>query len=204
MQQRVGEFEFRLRVGEHMTGAHQVERGSRGGRWLLSRFLKSRDGATALEFALLVVPFSLLTFAVLESCISFAGQQVLANATDDIARDIRTGQFKKVEITPAEIQRRLCAKISIMVASGCPGLTFDLQQYATFKDASDVRIEFEGRTNVKTKGVTAAGPSTINMLRVFYKWPIITDFLRKSMSNFDDNTILQFASVTWQNEPFDE
>ncbi|MBE7183152.1 MAG: pilus assembly protein [Methylobacterium mesophilicum] len=187
-----------------MPGEQRNKRASRCGRWLLSRFLASRDGATAIEFGMLVIPFSLLVFAVLESCISFAGQQVLANATDDIARQIRTGQFKRNEITTAEIQKRLCAKISIMVASGCPGLSFDLQQFTTFQDAAAVRIEYEGRARVRTKDVTTGGPSTINMLRVFYKWPVITDFLRKSMSNFDDNTILQFASVTWQNEPFDE
>ena len=45
---------------------------------------------------------------------------------------------------------------------------------------------------------------TKNMLRVFYKWPVITDFMRKSMSNLKGSKTLHFASVTWQNEPFDD
>lgn len=40
------------------------------------------------------------------------------------------------------------------------------------------------------------------MLRVFYKWPVITDFLAKSMANLNGGRTLHFASVTWQNEPF--
>ena len=51
----------------------------------------------------------------------------------------------------------------------------------------------------------APGPSmSINMLRVFYKWPVMTDFMRKSMSNLKDGKTLHFATVTWQNEPFDD
>ena len=43
-----------------------------------------------------------------------------------------------------------------------------------------------------------------NMLRVFYKWPVMTDFMRKVMSNLKDGKTLHFATVTWQNEPFDD
>jgi len=49
------------------------------------------------------------------------------------------------------------------------------------------------------------GPSmSKNMLRVFYRWPVMTDFMRKSMSNLKDGKTLHFATVTWQNEPFDD
>ncbi|MBN9269505.1 MAG: pilus assembly protein, partial [Mesorhizobium sp.] len=59
---------------------------------LLARFARDRRGSTAMEFALLAIPFALLVFAILESCISFAGQEVMANITDDVARQLRTGQ----------------------------------------------------------------------------------------------------------------
>jgi len=41
------------------------------------------------------------------------------------------------------------------------------------------------------------------MLRVFYKWPVMTDLMAKSMANLSGGRTLHFASVTWQNEPFD-
>jgi len=43
---------------------------------------------------------------------------------------------------------------------------------------------------------------TRNMLRVFYKWPVMTDFMASSMANIEGGKTLHFASVTWQNEPF--
>jgi hypothetical protein len=45
---------------------------------------------------------------------------------------------------------------------------------------------------------------TKNMLRVFYKWPVMIDFMAKSMANLNDGNTLHFASITWQNEPFDD
>jgi hypothetical protein len=32
----------------------------------------------------------------------------------------------------------------------------------------------------------------------------MTDFMRKSMSNLQGGKTLLYASVTWQNEPFDD
>ena len=66
------------------TGQRTVERARS-----FKRFVRDRRGATALEFALLALPFALLVFAILESCISFAGQEVMANITDDVARQLR-------------------------------------------------------------------------------------------------------------------
>ena len=60
---------------------------------LASRFRRDRKGSVAIEFAVLALPFSLLVFAILESGISYAGGQVLANATDDVARQIRVGNL---------------------------------------------------------------------------------------------------------------
>ena len=49
------------------------------------------------------------------------------------------------------------------------------------------------------------GPSTSkNMLRVFYKWPVMTDFMRTMMSSLPDGKTLLFTTVTWQNEAFDD
>jgi hypothetical protein len=32
----------------------------------------------------------------------------------------------------------------------------------------------------------------------------MTDFMAKSLANLNDNATLHYASVTWQNEPFDD
>lgn len=180
----------------------------RAARRLLAGLVKDRSGATAIEFAMLAIPFSLLVFAILESCISFAAQQLLVNATDDVAREIRTGQLRPDDLTGGKLKKMICERIEIIVASGCPGLSVDLETFGTFEQAADAvdNIKLTGGGEIDTDGFgdTPGGPTTKNMLRVFYEWPIITDFLRNSMSNLDNGKTLLFATTTWQNEPFDD
>lgn len=181
--------------------------GRRGGaKALLRRFRRAESGSTAIEFTILALPFCALIFAILESCVSFAAQEVLSNATDDVARQLRTGQLKASTVTEASLKTTLCDKISIIVPTGCPGLVVDLRQYATFADAAKVTIKLTSDRDIDTTGFAVSpGPSlSKNMLRVFYKWPVMTDFMSSAMSNLKDGKTLHFATVTWQNEPFND
>ena len=171
---------------------------------LVTRFLRDRRGSTAIEFVALALPFSLLVFAILESCLSFAGQEVLANATDDMARKFRTGQIKT--ISEAELKTAICDRLSIIVPGNCnANLTVDLREFTSFAKAAELRIKITNG-DIDTSGfeVKLGKSGTKNMLRTFYRWPVITDLVRRSMSNLDGGKTLHFATATWQNEPFDD
>ncbi|PDQ20433.1 pilus assembly protein TadE [Mesorhizobium sanjuanii] len=183
--------------------------GKAGRTGFFGRFVRDRRGSTALEFAILAIPFALLVFAILESCISFAGQEVMANATDDVARRLRTGQEKQADMNEATLKAMICSRLEIMVAKDCPGLEVDLRKYDTFAAAAAAGFKIQDRKIVLT-GTTpttftvSPGPAeSINMLRVFYKWPVMTDLMASSMANLEGGKTLHFASITWQNEPFD-
>lgn len=175
------------------------------------RFGRDAGGSVAIEFAALIIPFCLLVFAILESCIAFAAQQVLSNATDDVARQFRTGQIRPDDVKKNAklVEDKICARLEVLVAKGCPDLVVDLKTYTTFKDAAAKRIAFTGTGGARDIDVTGFGidpgaSESKNQLRVFYRWPVMTDFMRKSMSNLKDGKTLLFATVTWQNEPFDD
>lgn len=197
---------IRADLGQKMQNS-QTNKVARSSRWnLIRRFRRDRDGAAAIEFAALAIPFAALVFAILESSISFAAQQVLANATDDIARQLRTGQIRAADVSETKLKQLVCDRIDIIVASDCPGLEVDLREFATFADAAQVRIKIGSDGDIDTSDFDVdPGPSlSKNMLRVFYRWPVITDFMRGAMSNLKDNKTLHFATATWQNEPFDD
>jgi len=180
----------------------------------LGRFLRDRSGSTAIEFVALAIPFSMLVFAILESCIAFAGQEVMANATDDLARQFRTGQLKPADLEPDTVKDAICERLEIMVGNNCKDrILVDLRKYDTFQEAAAARFKIVNGDIVLTKdavddpvsfSLTPGKSTSINMLRVFYKWPVITDFMSKWMANLNDGSTLHFASVTWQNEPFDD
>jgi len=191
----------------HETSADVPAAGRPARKGLLARFARNRSGSTAIEFTALAIPFSLLVFAILESCISFAGQELLANTTDDVARLLRTGQVKAADVTETSLRDMICDRLSVIVADNCPGLEFDLREVSSFKDAAQLGIPFNAaKDDIVTSGfVVKPGKSmTKNALRVFYRWPIMTDVMRKSMSSLKDNKTLHFAMAVWQNEPFDD
>lgn len=179
-------------------------------RGLLQRFLRNQGGSTAIEFTMLAIPFAVLVFAILETCISFAGQQLMSNVTDDVARQIRTGQLRPADLTEESLKGMICDGLQIIVAEGCPGLEVDLREFPTFAAAAAVRINLTVDTNGEKDldtsdfDVDPGLAMSKNMLRVFYKWPVITDFMSKLVSNIKGGKTLHFATATWQNEPFDD
>jgi len=176
-----------------------------GCKRLAHAFVRRRDGSTAIEFSILVIPFALLVFAILESCISFAAQQVMTNATDDVARLYRTGQLRADQLSHDQLRTRICDRMEILVPAGCEGLEVDLQTFDTFAQAAALRTPYSnGDLDDTDFDAVSGGAGTRNVLRVYYRWPIITDMMRLSMSTINGGKVLHFASVTWQNEPYAE
>lgn len=170
---------------------------------ILSKFRKNKEGSVAVEFGMLALPFAMVVFAVLESCVSFAAQQVMANATDEVARQVRTGQLRNA--TEAQIKTQVCNHLKMITTASCPDrMTVDLRSYASFADAAKVKIKLKnGQVDTTGFAVAPGGASTRNMLRIFYRWPAMTDIMRQKMSNLSDGSVLHVATATWKNEPFE-
>lgn len=169
----------------------------------LRGFRRDRRGATAIEFAMLALPFALLSFAILETTVSFTAQQVISNAADKVARQIRTGQITITNTTEAQFRALLCSEISLIVGTGCPQMEYDLQHYSKFQDVPTT-IPYGPDGDIDPSGFKydPGGEETINSLRIFYRWPVMTDVMKSSMSNLPNNRRLLYSSATWQNEPF--
>ena len=190
---------------EQTSIASAPERARRRG--LLRHFIKNRDGATVVEFALLALPFSMLVFAILESCISFAAEEYMQNVTDDFAREFRTGILRMDTYSQSQFRDAFCDELEVFVGAGCPGLSIDLRHFDTFAEAAALRTTVNSAGEIKLSGGFRyePGPSqSKNVLRVFYAWPVLANVLRKQMSTLKDNKTLHFATATWQNEPFDD
>lgn len=181
---------------------------ARRGRGLLRCFGRHDGGSAMIEFAILALPFLLLVFAIIESFISFAAQQMLANATDDMARAFRTGHYRPDDLERDEtlVKTYVCERIRLVVPNNCPGLVVDLKGYDTFAQAAASRVPFtsDGDLDESEFGLDLGRSGSKNQLRVFYRWPVMTDLMRKSMSNLPGGKTLLHAMVTWQNEPFDD
>lgn len=182
---------------------------------VLARLQRSRDGSTAIEFALLAFPFFLLIFATIEAFIAFAGEQLLENAVDTMARQIRTGQIKN--LSEDEFRTKFCAEISLMIKCAAEEdpdnqkLYIDVREFATFaaipnyipKQGSSQFSDLDSSEFAYSPG----GPKSINIVRAYYRWEVMTDLVRPFITNIRKDgemprDYLMVATAAFRNENF--
>ena len=206
-----------------MKSANRAKRQS----WLrpLVRLRRDRDGAAALEFAILAVPFMMLIIATFETFFAFAGEQLMANAVDTMARKLRTGEItfgqgKPTDVTEAEFRRLFCEEISILSmcseteANSPAKLYLDVRQFASFADMPREvpKVSTDTYSDLDTTGLgfSPGGANSKNVLRAYYRWQIMTDLMRPYITNIrpankpipTDFLIVQTAA--FENEDYDD
>jgi len=187
-------------------------------RWT-TRFRRDRDGGVAIEFAILAIPFFLLVFAIIETCVAFAAEQTLNYAVDKLGRQLRTGQItfntgEATDITEKEFKTEFCNQLSIMIACGKDvdtRLFIDLKSYASF-GAMPTKVPRKSGTwgDLDTTGFTfnPGGSASINMLRAFYKWKVTADLVRPYITNIRDGSstpeyYLIVSTTAYRNEAYE-
>lgn len=199
----------------------KARRLSRRGTW--RRLWRSRDGAAAIEFAILSLPYFLIIFAIIETFVAYTAEQLVSNATDNIARQLRTGQItaglnRSTDLTRAGMRERICDDISILIRCSdeeiaTPNLLLvDIRSFATFADIPTTIPRTSGDTysdiDTSSFGYSPGGPKSINMVRVYYRWQVITDLVRPFITNIRPtggsmpNHFLIVATSAFQNEDY--
>lgn len=171
---------------------HEQATSRRGRGRIVGRFARSEDGVAAIEFALLAIPFFMLVFAIIESCVAFAAEQVLDNAVDTMSRQVRTGQItfemgRDTDMTAADFREAFCERVSLMLSCDDDKLFLDVRAVPNY-GSFPVAIPREGNRphgDLDDNGFDfdPGGPGSINMMRGYYKWPIITDLVRPYITN---------------------
>jgi Flp pilus assembly protein TadG len=175
---------------------------TKGGRLrgFIARLRESRSGSTAIEFAILALPFFMVIFATIETFVAYNAEQVLANAVDIMARKIRTGQItfnsspaKSTDMTEVQFRTAFCNQISIVItcsateATSPSKLYIDLRTFTTFANIPTTipRQSTAAYSDIDTSSFSFApgGSGTINMLRAYYRWQITTDIVRPYITN---------------------
>lgn len=154
---------------------------------LQEKFGLSRDGTAAIEFAILAFPYFLVVFAIIETFIAMMAEQVVVNATDTMARRLRTGQISS-SITKEDFRKSFCDEVSVMITCSADEikteqkLYIDLRSFTAFKDIpTTIPLKAYGEyydLDTAQFGFKPGGPETINMLRVYYRWGVVADIIR--------------------------
>lgn len=175
---------------------------SGAGKWV-GQAIKKDDGATAVEFALVSVPFIFLLIGIIEMSLMFAASSTLHSGTNEAARMIRTGQAQQTSVgTPEDIfQGELCRAVNTML--NCSLLQYQVMPLDRFADFSQFAAVFDEDGNLEDAGFDAGGSSSVVLIRVAYRYPLLVPFVGNFMSDGPGMTKLFISTVVIQSEPYD-
>jgi len=186
----------------------------------LRRLARARDGATAVEFALISIPLMLLTFGVLELVLILLVSATLDQATDFAARNIRTGVFQatasdptnpSTSVSKADFEGLVCRNMTWLkpvceadktLPTDAEGRLFvEAQTFSTFGEAG-AQAPRDPTNFDPSKTCWAVGnPEDIVVVRTYFKWPIITPLLQPLFENYNHGRLISTTRL-FRNEPF--
>ena len=169
------------------------------------RFGRVRDGAVAIEFGIVAVPFFLLTFGLVEiSMIGFT-QTSLDFAVAETARRIRTGETQGLGKSYAQIQADVCSQINNFLVLTCNNnLYLDVDRYASFTDAAAGQANPIQNGQLQTGGFGYTPPvaSDIVVVRAYYTWHVMTPLFQPIFQNTSSGDRVLVSTMMFRDEPF--
>jgi Flp pilus assembly protein TadG len=180
-------------------------------RGLIRRFRRNQDGATAVEFAMLVTPFLALLLAILETALMFWTSQILEDAVTQASRPVLTGQAltaypaaNGAGANTTAFRNAVCAQASALV--DCTKVTIDVRSYASFSGAqsgsSGSNPVSGGTLNTNGFGYTQTGPGQIVVVRAVLEYNLMFTPWSTALANIGPGKRALVASTTFKNEPF--
>ena len=178
-------------------------------RRLLSRLIRERRGAVAVEMAIISPPFLLTLLSIIELGLILAMQATLDGATRDAARLVRTGQVSAAGNTIATFQTLLCNDMSMFLDdTTCKNnVIIDVISNPNATNFGGLTFASCG-SNAGSGGpnpcpFNAGNPGDIVAVRVSYERPFIIPWVGSllSISSDSQHTLLQ-SNVVFRNEPF--
>lgn len=165
------------------------------------RLARARDGATAVEFALIAAPFFMLLMGILELALVFLVSTTLEHATQDASRMIRTGEFQGGGgVSADDFETLVCDRLSWLGDSCKAQLDVDVRAYASLTDM--VTAQANNPYDPEQACFEAGGPREVVLVRTSVRWKIYTPLLAPSMASTGDGKRLIQSTTAFKNEPF--
>lgn len=164
---------------------------------------RERSGSAAVEFAMVILPFSFMMFAILELGMVFVVDSALANATMESGRLIRTGQARAANMTPQQFRDDLCGRMNAFSAQCDERVRIDVRVIPAFgapvPDPMSDGITFN-ESKLDFDYGTFGSPV---LVRVWYKQPLMTTFLSQALSRLssEKHSARLMTATAFRNEP---
>lgn len=176
---------------------------------MLTRFRRAEEGATAVEFGMIAVPFLMLLAAIIETAMMFWTSQVLEESVSQTSRRLLTGEALtrytgNAAANTTAFKNDICANSPGLV--DCSKLVIDVRTYSSFAGA---KTGIDGSNPITAGGLNTTGfgftqpqPQQIVVVRAVLEYPLIFTSWTSSLANIGGGRRGIVASSTFRAEPF--
>lgn len=193
-------------MSSHILGVFRRERRQTHLTQHVRRLGRRTDGATVVEFAIVVFPFLAILFAIIEVALVFFAGQVLETATADSARLIMTGQAQNAKMDAAKFKDDVCGRLHALF--DCEdGVHIDVRNYSDFEGGLALNppsydMDAETLDLVNFQEFAPGKQGDIVVVRIVYEWPTFVRFLGFDLSTLANGNRLLMATAAFRNEPY--
>jgi Flp pilus assembly protein TadG len=162
------------------------------------RVARHDGGATAVEFALVSLPFLATVFFLAENSYNFFIQSQLESATSAASRSVMIGAAQGSSITESDFRSSICSRLAIAV--GCVD--------RLYLDVRSINVDVEphltpASVNRVDNRYCLGGPGQYTVVKVAYAAPVVSSVWQTSPVTLDGRTVRMLrAGFAFRNEPF--
>jgi hypothetical protein len=163
---------------------------------------RRREGSSAVEFAMLALPFFFMMMCIIEIAFVFVLDSVLENATIESGRLLRTGQADTSDFSDTRFRDELCSRMSIFEADCDDRITIDVRVIPQFSSPNLPDPMSGGTFSAGGLGYDNGSPGSLMLVRAWYRHRLFTPFLEQGLSRLGDGYAYLSATTAFKNEPY--
>jgi len=168
---------------------------------IMSRWGRDESGVTAVEFALVGLPFLIMVIGIIEMSLMFTSQSLLEASTSQAARQIRTGAVQQGGGEDA-FTDALCGFSAIFIP--CDEIQYQVVAMENFGEAEEFPpVSYDEDGNLEDQGFDPGGVSDVVMIRTSYTYKIKTPMMQVLLTNNNDSSRIMISTVVLQTEPYE-
>jgi Flp pilus assembly protein TadG len=171
------------------------------------QFSRKDDGSTAIEFAMVSVPFFTLIFMLFGFALYYFAMNNLDKGMDETARLLRTGQAQKSDMTVNQFKSDLCTKAGRWIE--CPKVQVFVQKFASWDVVAPTAcLNAGGSINTNNASgsdkiaLYSGTASEIVLVTTCYKWEFAQKIPFFHLGNMSDGSIMIQTSTAFRTEPY--
>lgn len=162
-------------------------------------FRRDREGAAAVEFALLVLPFFTLIFVIIQISLMFFIETGLDGALTKTARKVRTGYSTTNAWTITSFKNDLCANLAL--SFGCSSKVLVVATVVTDMGSIHNTPPTTNGVLTVTEQYNTGTSGNYVLIHVYLPWMPILPLYNFAGSTLNDGTYILGAATLFKNEP---